>query len=181
MVSIGIFPFAEECLFLLWGEESEFSAIKPEGVVTPHLFAILQGRQFCVRVMISFLVLLFILMFAILVLFGCGLLDPPCVFIGIASIWVLLEDFFLQFRHGIKMSAIWVSCSSVDTGVHVFWTWVVDLAEQILNFSRLVDDAFCAATESGMSTVHFVFKFGPTHVRGLFSLEQHRSLRVASV
>ena len=36
-----------------------------------------------------------VLVFAILVLFDRGLLDPPGVFVGVMSVWVLPWDFLL--------------------------------------------------------------------------------------
>ena len=60
-----------------------------------ELLAIFQHDGLCVRVMVfppSALVLA-ILVFVILLPFGCGLLDPPGVFVVVASVWILPEDF----------------------------------------------------------------------------------------
>ena len=103
LVGIGTFPFIEECLFLLVCKRSKILGVKPEGVVVPQLFAILQGCQFCVRMMISLLVLLFILMLVILVFLDCSLFDSASVFISVTSIGVPSKNFCFQFSHGIKV------------------------------------------------------------------------------
>ena len=51
----------------------------------------------------------------------------------------------------------------------MFQAWDFNLAKQISNFGRLVNDVFCATADSGMSTVHFAFKFRPMHVRFIFT------------
>ena len=79
-----------------------------------------------------------ILMFAILLPFGCCLLDPPGVLIGIASVWMLLKDFLLQFSHGIKVGTVWIPCRAVDTGMHMVQTWILHLTNQVSDLGLLV-------------------------------------------
>ena len=107
---------------------------------------------------------------AILVLFGCSLLDPASVFIGITCVRVLPEDFLLQFSHGIKAGVGWIlCCSSVDAGMHVIQTRILNLTKQISNLGLLICDIIGTSTDGGMSTVHFTFEFGPPHVWFVFS------------
>ena len=149
LVSIGT-PLIKECLFLLTSELFKIIIIKSKGVMAFWFLSIFQHNGFCVGVTIlpplpwpSGLVLVFvILVFAVLLPFGCGLLCPLGVFVVIMSVWMLPEDFLLQFSHGIKAGVIWIPCSSVDAGMHVVKTWIFDLAEQVLNLGLFICDSF---------------------------------------
>ena len=122
---------------MLTGKQFEILIVKLAGVVTFDLLPILQGDG----ARFELLAVSAIRMLVVLLLFGCGLLDPTGVFIGIMSVWVLSKDFFLQFFHGIKAGAIWIPChSSVNAGMHVIQTWIFCLAKQVLDFSKLIDD-----------------------------------------
>ena len=78
-------------------EVLEIVVVKSEGMMMFDLLSILEcdGFGVWVRVLAPRIVLTFAgLVFTVLLLFGCGLLDPLCVLIGVASIRVLPEDFF---------------------------------------------------------------------------------------
>ena len=71
-----------------------------------------------------------ILVFAILMLFGSCLLDPPCVFVIIITIWVPANNIVLNVSHGLKMSAVWLVFGPLnDDRVDVVWVWILNLFE----------------------------------------------------
>ena len=116
----------------------EVLIIELVGVVMFHLLAIFQGDGSWFKLLVIAIRIL-----AILLLLGRSPFDPTGVFIQITSIRVLPEDFLLQFFHGMEVGTIWIGChSSVDAGMHVVQTWIPDLAKQVPDLCRLIDDVF---------------------------------------
>ena len=89
--------FIPEGLLLLMGEQFEVFIIKLTGVMAFDLLAILQsdGSGFESLVVVAILSAIGIVVFAILLPFGGGLLDSPGVFVGVMGIRILPDNFLL--------------------------------------------------------------------------------------
>ena len=123
--------FIPEGLLLLMGEQFEVFIIKLTGVMAFDLLAILQsdGSGFESLVVVAILSAIGIVVFAILLLFGRGLLDLPGVFIGVTGVWISPDNLLLWLSHSFEAGAIWILCCLDCIGMHVLQLWVPHLAK----------------------------------------------------
>ena len=124
----------EEGPFPLASEQLEIIIIKSEGVMALEFLAISQCDGLCVGVLIlispaSLMLVFTILVLAILLPFGCSLLDSSGVFVSIRDVRVLPNNFLLQIGHSLEVSAIRI-LGSLDCGsVHMFQLRISDLTQ----------------------------------------------------
>ena len=69
------------------------------------------------------------LVLVILMPFGGCLLDPPCVFVGVADMWVLPHNLLLQICHSLEMSVIEILGSLDCSSMHMLQLGVSHFAE----------------------------------------------------